>query len=362
ACPVQPGDPEAPQWDEPQAAARPLLEYLNEGGSPHEVTAPSGQSLTLTRPDLNGDGLVDLAYTLTDSSAESVVTPGTMFVYLCSQGQYELIYSSASSSELSAPEVISSEDLNDDGRQELLISQRRCGAHTCTAEVKFLLLEEENLANRLEGNTDDLPSPQIRIRDRAEGPAQIAITASGINSSGAGPFRPFTRIWTWDQTAEIYRPTGEERGQTEYRIHALHDADRAALRNDFAEASTGYLRVIRDDSLEGWMDPDQEHQVLAAYARYRLVTTAIQAGDRAQAEQRFQELQSAVSQESPGQSFLHLADAFWTTYLQTESLDQSCQSAQAYAASHRTEVLDPLYFGYANPAYTPEDVCPLRGE
>jgi hypothetical protein len=271
-----------------------------------------------------------------------------------------LIYTAPSNIELSAPEVISSEDLNQDGRQDLLIARRRCGAHTCSAQVQFLVKAEGGLANRLEGTTDDLPSPQVQVHQQGEAPAAIEITATGINSVGAGPFRPFSRIWSWDETAGVYRPTEERQSQTDFRIHKLHDADEAAKQGNYEEARSNYQRVIEDETLGDWVQPEQERELLAAYARFRLVTLAIQAGDAAEAESQLTTMQAVIDADSLGEPFLEMAEIFYQIFQQTSDYQQACQSAQAFAAAHRTEILDPLYFGYANPTYTAEDLCPLE--
>lgn len=358
ACPIEDTQPDSPTWAEPDQSARPLLDYLNAGGSPQAISPPSGQTLELARPDLDGDGLVDLAFVLAQQS-QGQMRQGSLLVFRCLINQFELAYTVAATPELGAPEIISTQDINGSGGEDLLISQPRCGAHTCTAQVQFLTVTDGELSNRLEGATDDLPSPKINLRASEAGPDAIEITATGINSAGAGPFRPFSRLWAWDPNASLYRVEDESQADPQFRVHLLHDADRAASQGDFAEATQAYLRLISDDALQEWLQPEQERQILSAYARFRLLTTAVQVQDPDQASRRWRDIQDQIGAQSAGSAYRDLANAFWTTYEQTSSYQQACQSARAYAAAHRADIIDPLYFGYSNPTYTPESMCPL---
>lgn len=345
-----------PKLDDGSESARRLLGYLNEGGDPVAL-ADAEADLDLTKLDIDGDGWVDLAFILQDAAITAPQPTGSML--LCRAGSYELGYRSSSTPERSAPTVHSNDDLNGDGNDDLFISRDHCGAHTCTAELRLLLWIDGGIENRIEGETDDLPSPEIQVRSPGSGAATIAVTAHGVNSVGAGPFRPLTRVWTWDSDSGLFRPTREEPHSTNFRIHRLHDADSLALDGHSAEALELYERVIVDASLRDWVDPPREQRVLSAYARYRQITTSIQLEDREGAENYLRFLRSAVQPEDLGAPYLEVAEAFWSSYGATDSLAAACLSAQSYAAAHPEGVLDPLYFGYANPVYRPQDICPL---
>jgi hypothetical protein len=358
ACQVPAGSPAVPELADPLAAAPQLQTYLNDGGDPLELAA-ADPNLALWRPDLDGDGLVDLAFTLTDPSGPPPQGSGQLFVYHCRGDRYILSYASQPSPELGPPMVQAADDLNGDGSQDLLVEQDECGAHTCTAQVRVLVWNDGTLVNRLEGQTDDLPSPQIDVQANAAGFTEIAITAQGVASAGAGPFRPITRVWSWDEAAGVFRVASEQPHETTFRIHHLQDADAAALDGQLATAEAAYLRVINDDSLRGWVDPERERRVLAGYAQFRLVTTAVQAGDRARAQERYEQLQDQYAGDPVAGGYAELGQAFWQAFQAEGDLAAGCQAAQAFAAAHAPSVLDPLYFGYANPTYSAIDICPL---
>lgn len=358
ACQIPTGSPDLPGLADPQAAAPKLQTYLNGGGDPRQL-ASTDPNLTLWRPDLDGDGLVDLAFTLVDPSGPNPLGSGQLFVYHCRGDQYILSYTSQPSPELGPPKILASDDLNGDGAQDLLVEEENCGAHTCTAQVQALVWTNTTLVDRLEGQTDDLPSPQIEVRVDSNGTTEIAITAQGVASVGAGPFRPITRVWSWSDASGSFEVIRERAHETNFRIHILQDADTAARSGDLAAAEAGYQRVINDNSLQGWVNPEREWRVLSGYAQFRLITTAVQRGDPTAAQTRYDQLQQEYSNDPAASGFSQLGQAFWQAYQADGDVAAACQTAQAYAAAHSPSVLDPLYFGYSNPTYSPADLCPL---
>lgn len=361
ACPVPTAEAPQPSLGDAAQAAAQLRDYLNQGGDPRQL-AQTSPALHLARPDLDDDGWVDLAFVVQDAESASIVTPGTMLAFRCQGESYQLAYTAPDRPNFSAPTIHSEEDLNGDGGDELLLSRRSCGAHTCTAEVQVLSWRQGTLMNILAGATDDLPSPEVQVLPADDGrSARVAVTATGVNSVGAGPFRQLTRIWTWDAEADRYQVDGEEQQAPQFRIHALHDADRAAREGRYQEALTGYQRVIDDQGLQDWMEPEREQAILAAYARYRVVVVQARQGQFGAAEAELQNLRGAVG-EGPGSPYLDLAEAYWAELQATGEIDAACRVARQYAAAHSAQILDPLYFGYSNPTYGAEDMCALAQE
>ena len=139
------------------------------------------------------------------------------------------------------------------------------------------------------------------------------------------------------------------------------DAETASRRGEWTTALDLYHRVVLDDALLDWVDPVAERAHLTGYSMFRVVVTYVQMGDQGDAQVAYGILQNQYFAGSVGRAYADLAQAFWETFSANGDLARSCLAARAFAAAHTTEVLDPLYFGYANPAYTPEDVCPAAG-
>jgi hypothetical protein len=357
-CPVPSGQADVPDLSELQLAAPNLQAYLNDGGDARHLTSIDS-NLSLARPDIDGDGWVDLAFALSVPDDSSPQATGQLLLYHCQDDRYQLAYASQPEPNFGPPTVESTADLNGDGADDLLVLRQECGAHTCTGQVQALVWNGETLANRLDGRTDDLPSPDVQVQMDDGGQPEIAITAQGVASVGAGPFRPVTRVWAWDPGSKRFVVVQERQHETNFRIHVLLDADAEARAGDLAAAEADYRRVIDDDSLQGWVDPARERRILSGYAQFRLVTSALQAGDADLAQTRYQQLLDQYSGDPAAGGYAELGTAFWLAYQSSGQLTAGCQAANGFAAAHAPTVLDPLYFGYANPTYSASDICPL---
>lgn len=368
-CPVPSGSPPVPSLQAPASYIQDVLAFLNGGGSPHDLQLQiqsAGLSpqagIPLAQQDFNGDGLNDVAVSLLTPDASSIMVPGYLYVFVCIGQAYALAYQSAAVAQFGAPEIIDARDLNADGAADLLLARETCGAHTCFSRLEALTWRQNALVNVLHGESDDLPYPSIRVV--GPGPAgrfDIAVTGTGIGSAGAGPYRGITRTWAWNAAGDALVPGPDLTLPSTYRIHILNDADQADLGGSYAAALQLYDQVIHDDSLQDWVDPSSERANLSAYALFREVVTELQVNDVAAAQTDYQALRNAYPPASLGGAYGLLAQAFWTAYQSTNSIGLACAQAQAFAQANEATILQPLYFGYANPVYTAADICPIAG-
>jgi hypothetical protein len=362
-CPIPPGNPNPVQPTIFAEMPDLILQYLNAGGEDTDLTPiletagmQSIESPVFFEEDFTGDGWNDLAFTLIDPAAETILQKGTLILNQCQGDQYQMVYRSPESPEWSAPTILSSDDMNSDGISDLIIGRQTCGAHTCFTRLEALLWCGDTLENRLQGSSEDMPYPDIEIRLQ---PPQISVIATGFGSIGAGPFRQYLRQWSWDAASEAFLPSPDQPLPSHFRIHVLFDADQAVEDGQLDRALDLYNQVIDDDELDDWIDPIAERAVLSAYASFRLIHTNLLLGDRDTAENIQHSLRDQTPVDSPGMGFVEMADTFWSEYENTGELDTACTAAQTYAISHQETTLDLLYFGYANPTYTAEDLCPI---
>jgi hypothetical protein len=341
-----------------------IQEYLNQGG----LVEPLAQVLATTpgpddslsssiRRDLTGDGLEDLVVTLHDGSQQPN-SSGSLFIFRCDKDRYKLAYSSAPDQNLGAPNLKLVQDLNADGLQEILSTRETCGAHTCFERVEVLRWNRSGFRNLLEGRSDDLPSPALQITGpKADGSYRIEITAQGISSVGAGPYRQFTRVWEWSADQSEFIVTGERLSPPKYRIHLLHDADDAAIAGNVEGALIMYQQVREDGSMDDWIKDEAGYAELAAFATFRQITLNTALERTSIAQQALQIMQEAFIDGDPGYGMRLLAETYWQAYLESEDHRIACASARRFAEQQPAAVLEPLQYGYANRTYTPADIC-----
>jgi hypothetical protein len=174
-------------------------------------------------------------------------------------------------------------------------------------------------------------------------------------------------MWTWN--GDVFTVTETIYDQPVYRYHALLDGDRALRAGDTTAASEVYRRVIDDDTLESFLgiisqsDGADERAFLTAFARWRLLLTALQTGDVASAQAEFNRLQTDYSAGAVGHEIGEMADVFWTATLEGQSIAEGC-AAIVGAGERFAPVLDFFNsnYGYANPWWEPEDLCLVAEE
>lgn len=359
--PLPQGSPSPEAW----------LSYFNGGGSmdalaPLEPTRHTeGVGLpSLLAVDLTGDGLLDLlvATPLQSGATDAVAgrQTGRLDVLICRDARYMLAWSRASDAETAVflPRLVTDVDL--DGRQDVVLSQYVCGAHTCFEDLAVLMWDGVRLGDRWEGSSFDLPYPDVQLVPEQDAPPSIQVTGTGYGSAGAGPYRPVRKSWRWDFASGTMRIESEARLPTNYRIHVLQDALQAESQGRWEEASDLYTRVVLATGLQDWLDPPREQANLGAYATFRRMRLHVLLGDLGDARVDYVVLQSDFLAGADGHAFVVMGQAFWESYQRQGDLAIACQAARQEAAASDEDVLGLLDFGYANPKPTLQDLCPAE--
>jgi hypothetical protein len=170
-----------------------------------------------------------------------------------------------------------------------------------------------------------------------------------------------SRTWRWDTEARALLPEPDVLLPSDFRIHVLLDADRAALAGDYDAAHDLYYRVVTDEMLQDVEFGPSPREQLIAYAMFRQMVTYVLRQDLGDAQVVYGILQNSYPDGAPGRAYAELGTAFWEAHQASGDLAAACAAARAYAAAHAPDVLGPLYYGYANPTYTEADVCPFGG-
>ncbi len=100
---------------------------------------------------------------------------------------------------------------------------------------------------------------------------------------------------------------------------------------------------------------ENEREELTSFSRYRLSLTHLLAGDIDSAQVVRDELLAQL----PDSVYAQVVAVLWETYLRDGDLRTACEEVGTFAAAH-PETADMLSdYGYGNPTFTSEEVCPL---
>jgi len=309
--------------------------------------------------DLTGDGVYEVLVVVIDPLNTTVSPqPGQLMIFGCHQAVYRLLYSSDYGPGFGAPRLLHVGDMNADAMPELVFLQERCQGVSCVQAAQVLTWSAPN-DGFLALNVDTIGAPggRFSIQDLdGDGVLEIMIQGSGTASGmAAGPPRGTTTVWDWNGLN--YVRALSQLDPPVYRIHVIHDADRALEQGDGEEAVRLYREALENPLLGTWSVIDEAAN-LRAYALYRLVLTYAYLENGA-ALDTYTRLLAENPEGSPAAAFAALGDAFWRAFQASHNLHTGCVAALE-AAALRPESLRFLNsYGPANRAYQATDLCPF---
>lgn len=359
ACPLLRAAPLPPRPAEFAAYGEALRAYLAAGGDPTHLSAilADWQALPLngaamTQADVTGEGVVDRVVSLINPTLEFPASEAALFLYTCRAGTVQLGYAYYPGEWFSL-NLIGAQDLTADGVADLVFSEATCGAHTCWDTLHVWSWDGADFVEQT-GAEFMLPYATFYL---AAG--HIAISSQGIGSVGAGPQRPLTTTLAWN--GQVITVTATATGPAVYRYHAFRDGDEALFAGDDARAAQAYQQVLADDELlawEGFLSREEERLWFDALAHWRLLVQAARAGAVEAAQTHYTRLSTDFPAGQAGSPAAALAQHFWASFQQSQNVAYACRAALDAAESQT--VLDFLNsFGYANPVYEREELCPF---
>lgn len=347
--------PERP-GDFPQAYIATLTEYLSAGGAvaalpqlltDWDVLPPEGQPVATG--DFTGNGTTETVVAFINPQAQQYPPAAALVIFHCKDGTVRRLYTLTGTPLY----LIGLQDLTGDVVADVAFAEIACSEVTCWHTAHVWSWAGSDVQARISG-TFSLPYADFTLDEGA-----ILGTTYGLGSVDAGPQRPYTETWAWQGTTITY--TGEMVGPPIYRYQVFREGDEALYAKDYDAAFDAYVRVLRDETLQSWasaVDATAERRWLEALAQWRLLSMGMQLGNFPDAEARYQALQENWGPGEPGYPVVQVADRFWAGYLETGNVAYGCLDAVNVPVTG--EVLTFLNsFGYANPTYTAEELCPF---
>jgi len=307
------------------------------------------------KADLTGDGVDEVIVVLRAPESEMVAPPGDLLV-LQSAG-WDVAFQANAAGQV---QILDIDDINEDGYMDIAWMETTCGAHTCFGTIYVTSWTDTGPQNWMDG-TLTMAFPEVRLEDVMEGSGREIIVHGGvIGSVGAGPQRAWTEIWASINGApyvlveKIYDPS-------DCLYHTVLDANQAFLEgpgDDFAQAIALYRKALEDPTLIAcWVRPN-ELEELRSFSAFRLAMAYAYRGDLESAEEAVRLLQ----EDYPDSVYAQIADIWWTAYQPTQDMEAACTAVNAFVTGSppHPEAYEILAdYGYANPTFTPMDVCPV---
>jgi hypothetical protein len=323
-----------------------LREMLKDWGALRNVT-------DLLRVDVDDDRQGELLLIMVDPIQEyGINRPGDLLVVDTHGQEYRLAYRASEDLVIMDPSILDVDDINGDGHTELAFTSTSCGAHTCFTAV-YIIASGAGMYNDLTGGGIEMSYAEIYFSDSdGDGTPELVMYGGTIGSVGAGPQRARTEVYRWDGAAytlseTIYDPSN-------YLYFKVLDANQALLDGEYERAATLYGEAIENSDLDIWME-EREREELTAFARYRLSLTYLILGETGEAQLARDELLA----QQPGHIYAQVVRVLWDTYVIDGDLRAACEAVGSFAAAHPETAAVLADYGYSNPTFTTEEVCPI---
>ena len=308
--------------------------------------------------DLDNDGELEWIVAIADPDPGTLAVPSELAVLDRQAGSFAAIHRITAHFGGFQDNVVilAAEDINADGANELAYTTTTCGAHTCFTAVQLLAWAGAEFRSLTEGQIE-MPYGEVSLENRDDDPAlELVLHGGMIGSVGAGPQRTRSEIYDWRGT--FYAPSATIYDESDFLYFRVLDANTALLGGDFTRAIALYEQAIDNASLRVWHELVEggrdERQDLVAFSRFRLSLTYLLMNDLASADAVAQTLQ----QEQPDHVYNQATQVLLDYFTKEGSVTAACQVVTefAYEFPETAAVLED--FGYTNPTFTVDQVCP----
>ena len=354
---LPPGTCPAPLAGYPDA----ILAYLNAPGrKPADLEAwlvsckalDAGQA-GVVQAALQSPKSADLVVTIKDPSSQPPDLKGSLMVYHAGPKGYTLAHKVEGTGMVA---LLKAGDINADGKADLVWTDTTCGAHTCFSALSVDSWDGKAYQDWMAGGPA-MASAEYAFKDAAPGGAGQAIVVHGgiIGSVGAGPQRALTETYVSVSGAR-YTLQDQVYDKSSCLYHAILDANVAFSKwtsDGFEPAVAAYQTAISDQTLTAcWPPVTDELAKLRDFARFRLVVADVASGQADRA--------ATVATQITQPALQGAAKAFLESYKASGSILQACRDTAAFATANPDSWKILADWGYANPSFTAEEMCPLK--
>ncbi len=317
----------------------------------------AGERGAVQQAALRSGAASDMVLALVDPQADNGGPLGMLAVLGAGPLGWEVVYQSGLAADV---DLLALNDVNDDGHPDVVWSDTTCGAQACFTTVHVSSYVDGDFRSWINGSTT-LASAGISLEDVMPqgGGQELMIRGGVIGAVAAGPQRAIEATWA-SLAGGPYVLVQQSYAPSFCLYHHILDADaamQAGAQDSYAAAITAYRAAADDPRLVAcWIRPNEVDE-LRAYALYRLAVAYAYAGDRAAADAAVDELGSRY----PNDRLAELARLWWLSYRTTRDAAAACTVAEAFAARQPDTWQRLADYGFANPAFTAEMLCPLVG-
>lgn len=352
-----------------------VTDLLNSSRSPQEVLAtlnewssPDGGSEAETAAwfevtDLDGDRVGETLFSLPVPARECLQVSCPAYLVLFEieddlfQPQYVFQGNPPHAVQMEQPRLLRVEDINMDGYQETLLTQRYCGAHTCTTELSVGRWDGRSWTD-LAADPISQSYTDLTVEDRDEdGILEIIMHGGTYGSAGAGLQRPHTLIFDWVDGA--YRLVEDTPDPSDHPYYLMVDANSALQNGHWDRALELAERALDNPDFSDTMFP-----VVDADRRRILTYTAVEAMLVHAHREDLQAMEAALDQVRnypfyQPNPYSEAAERLLAVYRGSGDVKAACAAMEEVITDQPEEAAFFQQYGYNTERLTVDQICPL---
>ena len=252
-------------------------------------------------------------------------------------------------------DLLATQDINADGLGDVVWKDTVCGPNSCFVTVQVRSWDGVAWRDWTKG-TITMASANVSLTASSEPgrPKEIRLTGGQYAGADTGPQRARTVVWTSTDGAP-YALSSERLAPSLCLYHTVIDANHALVDERYLEkAQWLYTDAVQNSNLQACGNRRDEVSELRSFALFRLALIAGYLSDQELAEARVQRLASMYNQ----QIYAEVGVRWLASYQQSGDAQKACETVYDFAAVNPEVVNILADYGYANPTFTVEDVCP----
>ena len=252
-------------------------------------------------------------------------------------------------------DLLATEDVNADGQTDVVWTDTVCGTSSCFVTVHVRSWDGIEWRDWTKG-TITMAGANVMLTpsDKPGRPNEIRLIGGQYAGTDAGPQRARLAVWTSTDGAP-YALSSERAMPSLCLYHTIIDANHALSHELYLEkAQWLYTDAAENQNWQACGERSNELAELRSFALFRLALIAGYESKPELAEERVERLASTYER----QIYAEVGVRWLAAYRQSGDAKTACEAANNFAAAN-PEVVNVLAdYGYANPTFTAENVCP----
>ena len=252
-------------------------------------------------------------------------------------------------------DLLETQDINADGLTDVVWTDTVCGPSSCFVTVHVRSWDGMAWQDWTKG-TITMAGANVSLTpsDKPGRPNEIRLIGGQYAGADAGPQRARLAVWASTDGAP-YALSSERMMPSLCLYHTVIDANHAMTSELYLEkAQWLYTDAAENQNLQACGDRSNELAELRSFALFRLALIAGYESKPELAAERVERLASTYER----QVYAEVGVRWLAAYRQSGDARTACEAVNNFAHSN-SEVVNILAdYGYANPSFAAEDVCP----